>query len=164
MRVGGETKGILDGLQLLVRNLIERSLPPSPTTMISGGELRWPEILSTRGELGAQAPYALDTVEVPFENPWNAWVRTSAIDFFEDGRAAVSTLGGDVWIVSGLDADLEEVQWKRYAAGLFEPLGLAVVKGEVIVTEPTIGSNVETVQHSSGLRMEVWDLGGSDKT
>ena len=35
--------------------------------------------------------------------------------------------------------------------------------GEVIVTEPTVGSNVETVQHSSGLRMEVWDVGGADK-
>ncbi|MDE0915648.1 MAG: hypothetical protein OSB57_10790, partial [Planctomycetota bacterium] len=69
-----------------------------------------------------------------FENPWNAWMRTSAIDFFDDGRAAVSTLGGDVWIVSGLDAELEEVTWKRFAAGMFEPLGLAIVDGKVMVT------------------------------
>jgi GTPase SAR1 family protein len=31
--------------------------------------------------------------------------------------------------------------------------------GEIIVTEPTIGSNVETLNRN-GLRMQVWDLGG----
>jgi len=30
---------------------------------------------------------------------------------------------------------------------------------EVIVTEPTIGSNVEEVQHRN-LKLQVWDLGG----
>ena len=134
LRVGGRKKGLLEGLQLLVTNLIERQLPPSPAEMVNGGPLRWAETLTTKGVRGDQAPYALDTIEIPFENPWNAWMRTSAIDFFDDGRAAVSTLGGDVWVVSGLDADLEEVTWKRYAAGMFEPLGLAVVDGKVMVT------------------------------
>ena len=134
LRVGGRERGALDGLRLLLSNLAERERPSSPAQMTGGGELRWEEVLTTKGRLGEQSPYALDTVEVPFDNPWNAWVRTSAIDFFEDGRAAVSTLGGDVWIVSGLDAGLGEVQWKRYAAGMFEPLGLAVVDGDVIVT------------------------------
>ena len=32
---------------------------------------------------------------------------------------------------------------------------------EVIVTEPTIGSNVEEVQHQN-LRLQVWDLGGQE--
>ncbi|MCH2102572.1 MAG: c-type cytochrome [Planctomycetes bacterium] len=134
LRAGGRDKGTLDGLRLLLTNFAERERPISPASMTSGGELRWGEVLTTKGRLGEEAPYALDTIEVPFENPWGAWVRTSAVDFFEDGRAAVSTLGGDIWIVSGLDAGLEEVQWKRYAAGMFEPLGLAVVDGEVIVT------------------------------
>ena len=31
--------------------------------------------------------------------------------------------------------------------------------GEVVVTQPTIGSNVEEVQHPN-LKMQVWDLGG----
>ena len=30
---------------------------------------------------------------------------------------------------------------------------------EIIVTEPTIGSNVEEVQHKN-LKLQVWDLGG----
>ena len=32
---------------------------------------------------------------------------------------------------------------------------------EVIVTEPTIGSNVEEVQHNN-LKLQVWDLGGQE--
>ena len=32
---------------------------------------------------------------------------------------------------------------------------------EVIITEPTIGSNVEEVQHQN-LRLQVWDLGGQE--
>ena len=31
--------------------------------------------------------------------------------------------------------------------------------GEIIVTQPTIGSNVEEVNHQN-LKMQVWDLGG----
>jgi ADP-ribosylation factor-like protein 5B len=33
--------------------------------------------------------------------------------------------------------------------------------GEIIVTQPTIGSNVEEVTHQN-LKMQVWDLGGQD--
>ena len=34
--------------------------------------------------------------------------------------------------------------------------------GEVITTIPTIGFNVETVQHKN-LEMTIWDVGGQDK-
>ena len=33
--------------------------------------------------------------------------------------------------------------------------------GEVIVTQPTIGSNVEEIQHKN-VKLQVWDLGGQD--
>ena len=33
--------------------------------------------------------------------------------------------------------------------------------GEIIVTEPTIGSNVECLNHN-GLKMQMWDLGGQE--
>jgi hypothetical protein len=58
-------------------------------------------------------------------------MRTAAFDFFADGRAAVSTWNGDVWIVSGLDDDLDRLEWKRFATGLFDPLGLRIV-GDVV--------------------------------
>jgi putative heme-binding domain-containing protein len=106
-----------------------------------GGPLRWPQLLSTGVTRGASINgYALDTIALPFENPWNAWLRTSALDFFDDGRCVVTTHGGDVYIVSGSDlvGGLDEpggsVQWKRFAAGLFEPFGVRVVDGQIYVT------------------------------
>ena len=70
---------------------------------------------------------------MPEQNPWNSWMRFVAFDFFSDGRAAISTWSGDVWIVSGIDDKLGKLTWKRYAAGLFEGLGLRIVNDEVYV-------------------------------
>ncbi|MBK9388216.1 MAG: ThuA domain-containing protein [Planctomycetes bacterium] len=94
---------------------------------------RW-KSLTTRGSLGvAQGAFALDAVELPFENPWGALLFTSGIDFLPNGDAAVCTAHGDVWIVRGLDAELREVRWQRFATGLYQPLGLAVRDGELFV-------------------------------
>ncbi len=122
----------------LFRESCNQLTSPELTDLASlthGSARRWPQQLTTSGTLGSGINgYALDTVEVPFENPWNAWLRTSAIDFFDDGRCVVTTHGGDVYIVSGLDNDLDEVTWKRFAAGLFEPFGVRVVDGSIYVT------------------------------
>ncbi len=105
-----------------------------PTDMIGGGELRWPDVIETVGYVGFEAgAYAVDTVTLPDSTPWNTWFRTSAIDFFPDGRMAVATIGGDVWIVSGIDDTLLNLRWKRFAGGMFEPLGIKVVDGLVYV-------------------------------
>ncbi|MEO1990832.1 MAG: DUF6797 domain-containing protein [Pirellulales bacterium] len=105
------------------------------SSKLHGGPRRWPETISVTGKRGvAINGYALDTIPVPFENPWNAWLRTSAVDFFPDGRAVVTTHGGDVYIVSGIDEHLEHVVWQRYAAGLFEPFGVRVVDELIYVT------------------------------
>ena len=105
------------------------------TTKLSGNARRWPETIHLRGRQGADINgYALDTIPIPFSNPWNTWMRTSALDFFPDGRAVVTTHGGDVYIVSGIDNSLSNVQWNRYAAGLFEPFGVKVVDEKIYVT------------------------------
>src|ERR1700733_13732325 len=72
----------------------------------------------------------------PFKNPYKAWMRLGGVDFFSDGRAAISTWSGDVWIVSGLggEGDGQNVVWKRFASGLFQPLGLKIVGDVVHVT------------------------------
>jgi hypothetical protein len=89
---------------------------------------RWAEPVVTKGEVAATTqPYAVDTIVLPAANPWNAWMRPAALDFFADGRAVVTTLSGDVWIVSGIDEKLEKITWKRFATGLFQPLGVKVV-------------------------------------
>ena len=104
-----------------------------PKTLRGGGAMRWPQTVTTKGRLGSGGPYVVDTATIPESNPWRSWMRLVAFDFFSDGRAAVSTWNGDVWLVSALDDKLEKVTWKRFAAGLFEPLGLKIVADQVYV-------------------------------
>jgi hypothetical protein len=62
-------------------------------------------------------------------------MRIGGLDFFtsDPGKAALSTWDGDVWIVSGIDDSLERLEWKRFAAGGHETLGLCIVD-DVIYT------------------------------
>ena len=104
--------------------------------LCKGGPPLWPQILNTAGKRGNDAaPFAVDTITIPENNPWRSWMRLTAFDFFSDGRAAVTTWNGDVWILSGIDDELKNVQWKRFAAGLFDPLGLRILRDEVYVLE-----------------------------
>lgn len=107
-----------------------------PKDLCRGGPSRWPQALTTPGRKGFGAgPYVVDSVTVPESNPWKSWMRLLALDFFADGRAAVSTWNGDVWIVSGLGEDWSSMTWRRYAAGLFEGLGIKIVDGTIYVLE-----------------------------
>ena len=103
---------------------------------ITGGPARWPETVTTQGEVSADtaSAYVVDTIKLPDPNPWNAPMFLGGFDFFPDGRAAVCTFHGDVFIVSGIDAKLEKVVWKRFASGLYHALGLKIVNGEIYVT------------------------------
>lgn len=97
---------------------------------------RWGKPLVTHGTLGeAKGAFAFDTLTLPQpeDAPYKPWMRPTGIDFFPDGRAAVCTLDGDVWIVTGLDDKLASLSWQRFATGLFEPLGLRIVDGTVYV-------------------------------
>lgn len=109
----------------------------NPEVLTGGGPACWEEELAVSGILGNEEDaYVVDEIPVPFDNPWNAWMRLSGIDFFEDGsRAAVSTWNGDVWIVSGIDKGLENVRWKRFASGLFYPMGVVIAGDQIYVTE-----------------------------
>ena len=100
------------------------------------GPARWPEPVVTRGEVSAKqdAAYVVDTIALPDPNPWNAPMFIGGFDFFPDGRAAVCTFHGDVFVVSGIDEKLEQVTWRRFATGLYHGLGLKIVNGEIYVT------------------------------
>ena len=105
-----------------------------PVTRPAGSAPLWPQTVTTTGVLGGgDGPYVVDTLTVPFENPYNSWMRFGGVDFFSDGRAAVCTWSGDVWVVSGIDDTLEKLTWRRYAAGLFQALGLRIVDDQVYV-------------------------------
>jgi hypothetical protein len=99
------------------------------------GEARYPELITTQGKLGANtAAYTVDTLTLPDENPWKAWMRPTGFDFFADGkRAALCTWSGDVWTVSGVDETLAKLECRRIATGLFQPLGLKIVDEKIYV-------------------------------
>ena len=103
--------------------------------LTKGGPARWTAPITTKGTLGANdGAYAVDTITAPYDNPYKSWLRFGAMDLFADGtRAALSTWSGDVWVVSGIDATLGELKWKRFATGLHQPLGLRIVNDEVYV-------------------------------
>ena len=104
-----------------------------PADLITGGSRRWNETHTTRGVLGPNdTAYTLDDMPLP-DSPWGSWMRLSAIDFFPDGRMTVATLSGDVWIASFDAKTLEKITWRRFATGLYEPLGMKVVKGKIYV-------------------------------
>lgn len=108
---------------------------PDLTHLTRGGGNRWPQPLTVAGKPGEpRNGYALDTIPLPDANPYGAWLRTSALGFFDDGRCAVATYTGDVWIAEGLDRGLRHVTWRRFAAGLYEPFGVLVIDGLVHLT------------------------------
>src|ERR1043166_5393668 len=108
---------------------------PDLVKLTKGGAPRWSETLTTKGTLSNdKAPYVSDILTESLPNPWNAKTFFGGFDFFPDGRAAICTFHGDVWIVSGIDEKLDKLTWKRFATGMFQPLGLKIVNNTIYVT------------------------------
>lgn len=102
--------------------------------LTKGGPARWSAPMETAAKLGTgDGPYVSDEITLPDENPFHSWFRPGGHDFFPDGSMALANLSGDVWLVSGLDDKLEHVKWKRFANGLFQPLGCKVVEGKIYI-------------------------------
>ncbi|WP_277482509.1 DUF6797 domain-containing protein [Catalinimonas alkaloidigena] len=93
------------------------------------------EMVETEAVMGDEdGPFTVDELTLPVPNPWNSFMRLTDVDFFSDGRAVVSSLSGDVWLVEGIKENLETLRWHRYATGLFQPNGVKVVNDQVYVT------------------------------
>ncbi|HEY2343027.1 MAG TPA: DUF6797 domain-containing protein [Chthoniobacteraceae bacterium] len=110
--------------------------PPKVELSKGGFSPEVPKSVVVRGEVSTdhESAYVVDSIELSGENPWHASIRLSGLDFFSDGRAALCTRRGDVFILSGLDSSLAQVTWRRFATGLSEPLGLRIVDDELYVT------------------------------
>jgi azurin len=92
----------------------------------------------TKGKVGKahpHSPYVIDTLTIPYRdlNPFKTPMRIGGVGALSDGRIAVCTLMGDVWIVDGVDDTLERLVWKRFASGLNQPLGLVVSNDQIHV-------------------------------
>ena len=112
---------------------LEQSKIEEPTSLVKGGPACWTDSLETTISLAptGKFPYVVDDIGLPTDNAWHTPVRPGGLDFFPDGRAAVCTWDGDVWIVSGLDDKSGKVRWKRFASGLQQPLGLKIINGYI---------------------------------
>ena len=111
-------------------------LEPTPARPTQTAPRLWPETATSVAELSVlnQNGLELDRISVPEQNPWNRRVRVSDLAFLNEDRAAVVTYDGDVWIVDGLASPkLENLQWRRYASGLHEPLAIAAPGGVIQV-------------------------------
>jgi hypothetical protein len=129
-----------------------------PETGTTTGEVAFAAGQSAISNQQSEIPaYVVDNIRLPDPNPWGAPMFTGGFDFFprplegaapsvpgggSDGAlpsrpsaaAAICTFHGDVFVVSGLDAKLEQVTWRRFASGLYHALGLKIVNGEIYVT------------------------------
>ena len=107
---------------------------PSMTAFRTGGPSQWPQTVTVTGLRSQDTdPYVIDTIPLPFKNPFQSVMMLSGIDFLPSGVAVVCTLSGDVWTVSGLDDRLGSVTWKRFAAGLNQPFGIKYDDGQLFV-------------------------------
>jgi len=118
-------------------NMLKKQSPESQSIeeLLKGGAAVYPQSVKAEAKMGKEeGAWTTDFIGLPKKNPWFANIRFGDFDFFSDGdSAAACTWNGDVWIVSGLKGDWENVKWRRYATGLFESLGLKIVDDVVYV-------------------------------
>ncbi len=113
--------------------LIKASKADDVAALAKPGAPRW-KAITTRGQRGfGSDAFVIDTLTMPYENPWKALLFAAGVDFLPNGDAAVCTIHGDVWLVSGIDENLQKLTWRRFATGLFQPLGLRVRDGKIFV-------------------------------
>ncbi|MGJ8655182.1 MAG: c-type cytochrome [Akkermansiaceae bacterium] len=117
--------------------VLEKNTPDARElgSLTEGGAALYPEVIEVEGKIGSNnVTWAVDSIPLPVKNPWYAMVKPGGLDLFEDGdSAAVCTWNGDVWVVTGLNGDWKSLKWRRFATGLYEPLGLKVVDGLIYV-------------------------------
>lgn len=117
---------------------------PEPTNLEKlshGGKGQHTQIITTKGTHAKKQnnePFLVDELPLPNREstPGNVWMRLGGFDFFQNNpdRAAICTWQGDVWLVDGIAGNHLELKWKRIATGLFQPLGLKIVKNKIYVT------------------------------
>ena len=131
-----------DGVEMLDSPWVKdgsfvREVGPAATSPLAaltkGGPAQWPQTVETKGVRGATAPFAVDTITLPFDNPWKSLFFLGGHDFLPNGDGVICTIMGEVWTVGGLDDQLDHLRWHRIATGLNQPLGLRVIDGAIYV-------------------------------
>jgi len=99
---------------------------------------RWMETIRQAGSLGSplnDSAYVIDTLNVPYDNPYRTVMQLTGLAFLPNGDALVCTLAGDMWRVSGIDDSLENVTWRRFATGFNQPIGIHIDEDGIFVLD-----------------------------
>ncbi|MEC9091076.1 MAG: DUF6797 domain-containing protein, partial [Planctomycetota bacterium] len=110
-------------------SLIASSNDSEIKPLIQPGKKNWTEEITTSGVLSEQTGwgYTVDTIRLPFQNPYGSLFFVSGHDWLDNGDMVVATVHGEVWLAKNVNSDLRKITWKRYATGLYQPLGIRVV-------------------------------------
>lgn len=112
----------------LTEQLVDRLAADFPTQLERGTGYR---LQAARQSSLAEEQY-WRLAEIPL--PEGVMIEGGGLDFLPDGRLAVCTRRGFVYLVDGLAADdPSQATFQRFASGLHEPLGLGVIDGQVLV-------------------------------
>ena len=129
--------GAEDALQSKTQDAIESAGGVEDlASMLNGGASSWPQTFTLKGRRAPDiTAYVVDKIPVPFGNSYRSLMFLTGVDFFSNGDAVVPTLMGDVWKVSGLDDQLENVAWKRIGTGLSQPFDVHIWDGQIHVMQ-----------------------------
>jgi glucose/arabinose dehydrogenase len=88
------------------------------------------------GVLNAQTPVESDFYSItPFNTPAETALEVSSVELLPGRKVAVGTRRGEIWMVDGAyDADVSKAQFKRFAEGQHEVMGLAWKDGFLYAT------------------------------
>jgi hypothetical protein len=94
----------------------------------------------TSSILSAQPPTKLPTEAdyyklVRFDLPKGEVIEPGALEFLPDGKLAIGTRRGQIWLLANPLADPKEAKFSRYARSLHEVLGLAAKDGWLYASE-----------------------------
>ncbi len=118
----------------MVEHLASALAPTDLSGLTQPGKARW-EVQKTKVKLGTEdGAFVSDELTAPKNNPWNSFLRFSGVDFLSDGRAVVTSLSGEVWIVDGIEEGSNDLKWTRFATGLNQPHGVKVLNDKIYVT------------------------------
>ncbi len=131
--------------------------------LLAGGPKQWLNVLETKIAFGTGNGFAIDTIEVPGNNPWKIPIACGDHAFLKDGTAIVVTMHGDVWRVEGIAFDAKQLsnaapttkqvpkaRWRRIASGLHQALGVWVHDDQIYV----LGRNQITRLHDLNADLE----------
>ena len=109
--------------------------PENLRSLTQGGPQQYTEVLETPIFADEGDGYVVDVLTLPQDNPWQSRMRPTGIDFLEGGsEAVVTTIDGEVWRLENITSAEGPVRWHRIATGLFQPLGVKVVEGDIYVS------------------------------